>query len=209
MESNGYKVVKAPATGEIVEKKSRFIANVIPVSSTQEAEAEIARVSKEYWDARHNCYAFVIGEKSEITRCSDNGEPSGTAGKPILEVITGAGITNVLIIVTRYFSGVLLGTGGLVRAYTQAAQAGLADAEIALMQKAVVINLKFGYDMINTVQYYLRQENIHVDKETYEANVETDIIVPTTDSDKVINDLTQKTNAKIEINVTKEDFFAL
>lgn len=209
MESNGYKVVKAPATGEIVEKKSRFIANVIPVSSTQEAEAEIARVSKEYWDARHNCYAFVIGEKSEITRCSDNGEPSGTAGKPILEVITGAGITNVLIIVTRYFGGVLLGTGGLVRAYTQAAQAGLADAEIALMQKAVVINLKFGYDMINTVQYYLRQENIHVDKETYEANVETDIIVPTTDSDKVINDLTQKTNAKIEINVTKEDFFAL
>ncbi len=209
MESNGYKVVKAPATGEIVEKKSRFIANVIPVSSTQEAEAEIARVSKEYWDARHNCYAFVIGEKSEITRCSDNGEPSGTAGKPILEVITGAGITNVLIIVTRYFGGVLLGTGGLVRAYTQAAQAGLADAEIALMQKAVVINLKFGYDMINTVQYYLRQENIHVDKETYEANVETDIIVPTTDSDKVINDLTQKTNAKIEINITKEDFFAL
>ena len=200
MESNGYKVVKAPATGEIVEKKSRFIANVIPVSSTQEAEAEIAR---------HNCYAFVIGEKSEITRCSDNGEPSGTAGKPILEVITGAGITNVLIVVTRYFGGVLLGTGGLVRAYTQAAQAGLASSEIALMQKAVVINLKFGYDMINTVQYYLRQENIHVDKETYEANVETDIIVPTTDSDKVINDLTQKTNAKIEINVTKEDFFAL
>ena len=209
MESIGYKVVKAPATGEIVEKKSRFIANVIPVSSTAEAEAEIARISKEYWDARHNCYAFVIGEKSEITRCSDNGEPSGTAGKPILEVITGAGITNVLIVVTRYFGGVLLGTGGLVRAYTQAAQAGLASSEIALMQKAVVINLKFGYDMINTVQYYLRQENIHVDKETYEANVETDIIVPTTDSDKVINDLTQKTNAKIEINVTKEDFFAL
>ena len=209
MESIGYKVVKAPATGEIVEKKSRFIANVIPVSSTAEAEAEIARISKEYWDARHNCYAFVIGEKSEITRCSDNGEPSGTAGKPILEVITGAGITNVLIVVTRYFGGVLLGTGGLVRAYTQAAQAGLASSEIALMQKAVVINLKFGYDMINTVQYYLRQENIHVDKETYEANVETDIIVPTTDFDKVINDLTQKTNAKIEINVTKEDFFAL
>ena len=209
MDSNGYKVVKAPASGEIVEKKSRFIANVIPVADTGEAEAEIARISKQYWDARHNCYAFVIGEKSEITRCSDNGEPSGTAGKPILEVITGAGLTNVLIVVTRYFGGVLLGTGGLVRAYTQAAQAGLADAEIALMQKAVVINLKFGYDMINTVQYYLRQENIHVDKETYEANVETDIIVPTTDSDKVINDLTQKTNAKIEINVTKEDFFAL
>ncbi len=106
-----------------MEKKSRFIANVFSVDSQQDAEAKIAEISKKYWDAKHNCYAYVIGPNGENTKCSDNGEPSGTAGKPILEVINGAGLTNTLIIVTRYFGGVLLGTGGLVRAYTQSAQA--------------------------------------------------------------------------------------
>ena len=104
--------------GEIVEKKSRFIGQVFRVETVQEAEEKIAMVSKKYWDARHNCYAYVIGSGSEISKCSDNGEPSGTAGKPILEVINGSGITNILIVVTRYFGGVLLGTGGLGRAYT-------------------------------------------------------------------------------------------
>lgn len=209
MDSNGYKVVKASASGEIVEKKSRFIANVIPVADTGEAEAEIARISKQYWDARHNCYAFVIGEKSEITRCSDNGEPSGTAGKPILEVITGAGLTNVLIVVTRYFGGVLLGTGGLVRAYTQAAQEGIANAEIALMQKALPLTLGLGYDMINNVQYYLRQEEIFVENEAYGESVDIKVIVPSDRVEKVMDDLTQKTNGQIRITKGDEGYYPL
>jgi uncharacterized YigZ family protein len=209
MDINGYKVVKAPASGEIVEKKSRFIANVIPVADTGEAEAEIARISKQYWDARHNCYAFVIGEKSEITRCSDNGEPSGTAGKPILEVITGAGLTNVLIVVTRYFGGVLLGTGGLVRAYTQAAQEGIANAEIALMQKALPLTLGLGYDMINNVQYYLRQEEIFVENEAYGESVNIKVIVPSDRVEKVMDDLTQKTNGQIRITKGDEGYYPL
>ena len=126
--TDNYKVILTPGCDEIVEKKSRFIANVLPVTSVQEAEEQIAAFQKKFWDARHNCYAFMIGSDFGTTRCSDHGEPSGTAGKPILEVIKGAGVTNVLIIVTRYFGGVLLGTGGLVRAYTQAAQANMVSA---------------------------------------------------------------------------------
>ena len=110
--------------GEIVEKKSRFIAHVQAVETVEEAQEFIEAVKKKYWDARHNCSAFSVGEQNPLTRCSDDGEPGGTAGKPILEVIQGSGICNIAIVVTRYFGGTLLGTGGLVRAYTEAAKAG-------------------------------------------------------------------------------------
>ena len=147
-----YKVVTKEGTGEIVEKKSRFIGGSYIVESVEDAEKKIAEVSKKYWDARHNCYAYVIGKNSENTRCSDNGEPSGTAGKPILEVITGAGLTNTLVIVTRYFGGVLLGTGGLVRAYTQAAQAAIAASETGEMVYARQLTIEVAYNMINNVK---------------------------------------------------------
>ena len=113
-------VVKEGAEGIYEEKKSRFIAKVYKTDNESEAGSYIEEARKKYWDARHNCYAYVIGNNNEITRCSDDGEPSGTAGKPILEVITRMGVHNCLIIVTRYFGGTLLGTGGLVRAYTDA-----------------------------------------------------------------------------------------
>ena len=194
-----YKVITKNGTGEIVEKKSRFIANVFAVESQEEAEEKIAEISKKYWDARHNCYAFVIGENSENTRCSDNGEPSGTAGKPILEVITGAGITNVLVIVTRYFGGVLLGTGGLVRAYTQAAQAGLAASEVGEKVYSQKLTLKVGYNMINNVQYYLSQNEIPIADSRYEADVEFDICVREADITRITDGLTQKCEGQINI----------
>ena len=102
--------------GEIVEKKSRFLATVRPVETEEEASAFIEEMKKKYWDATHNCSAFVIGRRGEITRCSDDGEPSGTAGRPMLEVLLKEGICNTAVVVTRYFGGTLLGTGGLVRA---------------------------------------------------------------------------------------------
>ena len=104
--------------GEYIEKKSKFIAHIFNVESEQQAAAIIAEAKKKYWDARHNCYAYILGDKGEIQRFSDDGEPSGTAGKPILEVLSGNECSNCLCIVTRYFGGVLLGTGGLIRAYT-------------------------------------------------------------------------------------------
>jgi uncharacterized YigZ family protein len=204
-----YKVITKNGSGEIVEKKSRFIANVFSVESQEEAEQKIAEVSKKYWDARHNCYAFVIGENSENTRCSDNGEPSGTAGKPILEVITGAGITNVLVIVTRYFGGVLLGTGGLVRAYTQAAQAGLAASEVGEKVYSQKLTLKVGYNMINNVQYYLNQNEIPIADSRYEADVEFDICVREADITKIIDGLTQKCEGQITITQGDKGYYLI
>ena len=112
------------------EKKSRFIATVRLVEKEEDALAFIEEMKKKYWDARHNCYAYSIGEHREFTRCSDDGEPSGTAGRPMLDVILGEDIYNVAVVVTRYFGGVLLGTGGLVRAYSGAVQAGLGASKV-------------------------------------------------------------------------------
>ena len=208
METKGsYRVITAEGTGEIIEKKSRFIANVFSVDSIEQAEERIAQMQKKYWDARHNCYAFVIGEGGSLTRCSDNGEPSGTAGKPILEVIKGAGITNVLIIVTRYFGGVLLGTGGLVRAYTQAAQAGIEASEIGEMVYGVKLHLTTDYSLLSNVQYYLRQENIAIENEVYTDKVECDITVRAENADNVMEGLTQKTDGRIIMEKIEEGFF--
>ncbi len=198
-ERESYKVTISNGTDEIVEKKSRFIANVFPVENGQQAEEKIAEITKKYWDARHNCYAYVIGKNSENTRCSDNGEPSGTAGKPILEVITGSGLTNTLVIVTRYFGGVLLGTGGLVRAYTQAAQAGIAAAEVGEMVYSQKLTLVVGYNMINNVQYYLGQNEITISDSRYEADVQFDICVKEADVQRVVDGLIQKCEGQITI----------
>lgn len=120
------KKIISGGTGEFTDKKSRFIANIYHIEDEDMAVKIIEQLRKKYWDARHNCYAYVLGGKSEIQRFSDDGEPSGTAGKPILEVITGNECGNCLCVVTRYFGGVLLGTGGLIRAYTNAAKEALA-----------------------------------------------------------------------------------
>ena len=127
MESKGadsYRVLLEGGVGEYVEKKSRFIATIRRCESEEEAVAFIEEMKKKYWDARHNCSAFVLGSRGELTRCSDDGEPGGTAGRPMLEVLLGEGIRDVCVVVTRYFGGTLLGTGGLVRAYSGAVKEG-------------------------------------------------------------------------------------
>ena len=126
----GIKILYQGGTGEIVEKKSRFIANVFEIHSEEEALSHLAQVKKKYWDARHNCYAFVAGDRHQLQRCSDDGEPQGTAGRPMLDVLLKEEVHNALIVVTRYFGGTLLGTGGLVRAYQKAAQEGLLASTI-------------------------------------------------------------------------------
>jgi uncharacterized YigZ family protein len=203
------KVITSQGSGEIVEKKSRFIANVFPVESAAQAEEKIAEISKKYWDARHNCYAYVIGENGETTKCSDNGEPSGTAGKPILEVINGAGITNVLIIVTRYFGGVLLGTGGLVRAYTQAAQVGIAGATVGELAYSRLLTLTVDYSKVNTIQYYMGQKGINIKDSRYAADVEFDICVREADIETVKNELVSKCEGQILIEEGEPGYFVL
>ena len=146
METNEYCAVYEGGQGEIVEKKSRFIATVLPIETEEEALEFIAKMKKKYWDARHNCYAYVIGERQELQRCSDDGEPNGTAGRPMLDVLLHEDIHNTVVVVTRYFGGVLLGTGGLVRAYQKATRSGLESSVIIEKQRGVFGNIVTDYN---------------------------------------------------------------
>ena len=148
-----YCTVYEGGTGEIVEKKSRFIAQVFPVETEEEAAVYLGDIKKQYWNARHHCWAYIIGEEQVQERFSDDGEPGGTAGKPILDVIRSHNLHNVLIVVTRYFGGTLLGTGGLVRAYTQSAQAGLAASTMITKIDGYKIKIKTDYSTLGKIQY--------------------------------------------------------
>ncbi len=165
-----YFVVEEAGQGEIVEKKSRFIAHALPVQNEKEALDYIEAIKKEYWDARHNCYAFVIGRNNEVQRFSDDGEPQGTAGKPILEVLLNGNIHNTLIVVTRYFGGTLLGTGGLVRAYGLSAKAGLNHSKVMYVCAGVGFQLTCDYNNIGKIKYIMSQMNITAEEE-YGADV--------------------------------------
>ena len=155
MGNDSYRILLSGGQGEYEEKKSRFIATVRSVQTEEEAVSFIEEMKKKYWDARHNCSAFCIGSRGELTRCSDDGEPSGTAGRPMLEVLLGSGVRNVAVVVTRYFGGVLLGTGGLVRAYTQAVKEGLAACEIGIMRQGTELLIEAEYNDIGKVLYLL------------------------------------------------------
>lgn len=202
-----YKVVYGQGTGEYEEKKSRFIASVSPVSGEQEALAFIDCIRKKYYDARHNCMAFVIGRNKELTRCSDDGEPGGTAGKPILEVLLGADVTNVAVVVTRYFGGTLLGTGGLVRAYTNAAKRGLEDAGFATMRYGMEITISIDYTDAGRIQYLLGSRQIAISDSRYTDKVEFDIRIPADQEQSVTKALTECTCARAGIRVTGEGYY--
>lgn len=188
-----YDVVYEGGSDEIVEKKSRFIAHVFPVDSEKEAQERIEEIRKKYWDARHNCHAFVIGKHNEISRCSDDGEPSGTAGRPILEVLTGQRVHNALVVVTRYFGGTLLGTGGLVRAYSQAAQAGLAASTLLTRQPGRRITVFTDYNGIGKLQYIVGKQQLYTLDTRYAEAVELDVLVPEQDCKAFIKEVTEAT----------------
>ena len=164
-------------TGEVVEKKSRFIADVYDLTDEEQALHYINETKKKYWDARHHCYAYVIGEKNEIKRFSDDGEPSGTAGKPILEVIDRSGVCNCLIIVTRYFGGTLLGTGGLIRAYTAAAKAGLDNAGVMEVRRGVTARIDADYNSLGKLQYICVDEGAVIRNIDYSENVQLELLI--------------------------------
>ena len=163
--------------GEITEKKSRFIATVCPVHSEEEALAFIEKTKKKYWDARHNCYAYIIGENQTCMRSSDDGEPQGTAGHPMLDVLCGQKIYDVAVVVTRYFGGVLLGTGGLVRAYAAAVQEGLANSELIEKHKGIPVLIDTDYTGIGKLQYLTATQQITVLETLYEDRVRLKILL--------------------------------
>lgn len=152
-----YKTVAGPAEGYINEKKSRFIAHIYPVRSAEEVKEIVDEHRKKYYDARHVCWAYMLGWKREDYRLNDDGEPSGTAGKPILGQINSAGLTDVLILVVRYFGGTLLGTGGLIKAYREAAADAIAHAQIVEKTVNDTIDIHFNYTLLNEVMRILKQ----------------------------------------------------
>lgn len=165
-----YKTVRAAASGELTEKRSRFIGYCKPVSTEEEATAFIASIRSRHWDARHNVYAYSLRE-GNLRRYSDDGEPSGTAGMPVLDVLQKSGVTDVCVVVTRYFGGVLLGTGGLVRAYSQAARLGLNAAQVVLMERCACCTLRCSYTHYGKIASLLQEHGVGLDDTVYEADV--------------------------------------
>lgn len=194
--------------GEITEKKSRFIATVRPVESEDEAVSFINETKKKYWDARHNCSAFVIGKRQELTRCSDDGEPAGTAGRPMLDVLLKENIHNVAVVVTRYFGGGLLGTGGLVRAYQQATKAGLSASEIIEKKDGAVLFIRTDYTGIGRLQYLFAQEKITVMDTAYEADVLVKAVIPENDKKRIEKTIIEQTNGTAKLEWGDEVTFA-
>lgn len=194
--------------GEITEKKSRFIATVRPVESEDEAVSFINGTKKKYWDARHNCSAFVIGKRQELTRCSDDGEPAGTAGRPMLDVLLKENIHNAAVVVTRYFGGVLLGTGGLVRAYQQATKAGLSASEIIEKKDGAVLFIRTDYTGIGRLQYLFAQEKITVMDTAYEADVLVKAVIPENDKKRIEKTIIEQTNGTAKLEWGDEVTFA-
>lgn len=170
--------VAKPSESLYTVKKSKFISNVVPIKDNEEAEDYIKKIRKKYWDATHNVYAYVLGLNDEIQKFSDDGEPSGTAGKPVLEVVKSKDVKNVLIVVTRYFGGTLLGAGGLIRAYSESASIGLENSNIIKRIKSHVYEITTDYNMLGRLQWELNQKNIIIKDINYTENVLMRIYVP-------------------------------
>lgn len=204
-----YKTVLEGGTGEITEKKSRFIATVRPVKTEEEALAFLEEMKKKYWDARHNCFVYSVGLNREYTRCSDDGEPSGTAGRPMLDVILGEDIYNVAVVVTRYFGGVLLGTGGLVRAYSKAVQEGLAASRIIEKRRGIALKVTTDYTGIGKIQYIAGERNIPIPNSEYTDKVVLELLIPSEYVDAVQKAVTEGTNGRARMEKDRELYFAV
>ena len=203
-----YKTVYRGKEGEIIEKKSRFIATVRLVETEEEALAFIEEMKKKYWNATHNCFAYVIGERRECVRCSDDGEPSGTAGKPMLDVLTGEGLHDTAVVVTRYFGGTLLGTGGLVRAYQGAVKEGLQASTVITKRLGYRYEIGTDYTGLGKIQYILGQRQISVQDTQYTDKVLMKVILPYDQEQCVVSEITEGTNGQAVIEKGDSCYFA-
>lgn len=202
-----YKIIEYGGEGEVIEKKSRFIARVQAAHTEEEAAAFVESEKKRFWDARHHCYAYILGEQGQTKRYSDDGEPSGTAGRPILEVLEGSGIRNLIVVVTRYFGGTLLGTGGLVRAYTQAAQAGLVNSTVAVMRYGYGLTVGTDYNGIGKLQYILGQRGIPIDESVYTEQVSIGFKVSYEEKEKLVKEITEATAGKARVDISDPFYY--
>jgi YigZ family protein len=177
--------ILANSSSELDVKKSKFIANIIKITNEQDAKEKLNQIRKEYSDARHNCYAYIVYDnetKTKIEKSSDDREPSGTAGIPMLTLLQKNNLVNVLIVVTRYFGGILLGTGGLVRAYTDSSKQALEAAKIIELQYGEILEYCIEYDEFEYFKYICEKNNIEIVKTEYSNNIK--VIIKLKEEDK-------------------------
>lgn len=195
-------------TDEVVEKKSRFIAHVKKVETEQEAVEFINIIKKKYYDASHNCSAFVIGTKKELIRSSDDGEPQGTAGKPMLDVLVGSDLVNIVVVVTRYFGGTLLGKGGISRAYSDATKAGIAQVTPAIMCLGKRLEIHTDYNTVGKILHELTQRDLKQEDSKYEENVVITTVLSINEVEDFIKSISEISAGKSKVQDLGEVYFA-
>lgn len=203
------KIVYRGGTGEIVEKKSRFIATVVPISSEEDALSFIERQKKQYWDASHNCSAYTLGAGHELARCSDDGEPAKTAGRPMLDVLLAEDIHDVCVVVTRYFGGTLLGTGGLVRAYQAATKAGLEQSLVITRQHGIPVTIDTDYTGVGKIQYIAAQMELKILETSYTDAVRMTVLTTEASCLAFQKKVTEATSGKVVIAAKDPVWFGL
>ena len=192
------KTIKENVTSEIVEKKSKFIADIIYVQNIEEAEEQINRIKKKYFDAKHHCFAYsIMTNEGIVNRLSDDGEPSGTAGAPMLNIINKNELINVLVVVTRYFGGILLGTGGLVRAYSESTIKAINSAEFVIEERGYEVELEINYNDFEKLSYYCKKNNINTINTEYGEKIICVLEINNEEKEKLLNNI-EELNFKIE-----------
>lgn len=199
------KTIKQNTSAVIIQKKSKFIANLFYVQAQEEIEEILKEIKRKYHDARHHCYAYsIMTETGRINRMSDDGEPNGTAGMPMLNILLKQEMTNVLVVVTRYFGGILLGTGGLVRAYSDATIEAIKKAELVTEQRGYEVEITIAYQDLEKFQYYCQKNGISIEKIEYEEKVKCKIEITKEEKDRII-EIKEDAILKIEeIKIRKE-----
>lgn len=200
-----YITIQSNENYELVEKKSKFIANTYYIENKEQAEEIIKENKKKFYDARHNCYAYrVLSDQGVIEKSSDDGEPSGTAGAPMLNILSKNNIVNVLVIVTRYFGGILLGTGGLVKAYSDSTQNSILKSKFAKIIKGIEIKLEIEYSEFEKVKYYFRKKEINIKSIKYLENIICNIEMKKEFLDEFMKEIETKSLKIIEHSVLQE-----
>lgn len=195
-----------------VEKKSKFIASLIPVVSEEDAIKNIENIKKKYYDARHNCYAYIVGLSRQISKSSDDGEPSGTAGRPMLSILEGEKFTNTLVVVTRYFGGILLGTGGLQKAYSTATKLAIEDIKNNNLLKEVLEGFRFSvstpYDKLGKIENYFKNEDgVYILNKKFDESIDLDIVINVDKEEKIKSFFTELFSKEINIDDKKNIYY--
>lgn len=199
-----FRTIESEASAELIVKKSRFIALACPVESVPQAQEKLDQVRKEYHDASHHCYAYCIGENNEQMKFSDDGEPQGTAGYPMLDVLQKRQLTNLLIVVTRYFGGVLLGANGLVRAYCGASSMALDEAGVCEMVPSDEVEIVCPYALYNRLERLLRNSNALMGESYFDANVRMRILCRKHDTFSVMQAVIDASNGEATCTILQE-----